>query len=465
MTAQPTHAPRNLGVFAITMINIIAVDSLRTLPFSAEYGFTLVFYYLIAGLCFFLPIALISAELATGWPSRGGTYVWVREAFGEHWAFLTIWMQWIFNLIWFPTILVFIVETGAYIFLPDWSLHRGFILSTVLLLFWGATLLNCYGMRISSAFSTLAAIMGTLTPMILIISLGSLWLWHGNTSHVDFSWHSFLPQNGHIHNIAFLTTILFGLLGIEMSAVHADEVIDPGKTYPKAIMISTTIIMASLVLSSLAIAVVVPHQELNVINALIQAFNQILARFDLTKLLPLIGLMIILSGLGNVAAWIIGPTKGILVAARDGSLPASLGRTNQHNAPVTILLIQGIIFTILCSIFVLMPTLESGYWVLTAMTAQMALGYYAIVFAAGIALRHKHPNTPRAFRIPGGDWGITLVGTTGILCCIGAIALGFFPPERLNIENIWLYESILILGIVVILLPPLLVFVKKQSRQ
>ena len=185
MIPATSTSSKSLGVFAITMINVIAVDSLRTLPFSAEYGLSLIFYYLVAALVFFIPIALISAELATGWPSRGGTYVWVREAFGEHWAFLTIWMQWIFNLIWFPTILVFIAETTAYIFFPEWSHNKAAILTTVIVLFWGATLLNCYGMKTSSAFSSLAAIVGTLAPMAFIIYRRH-WLSQGHTSQVDF---------------------------------------------------------------------------------------------------------------------------------------------------------------------------------------------------------------------------------------------------------------------------------------
>ena|SRR3990167_4254965 len=92
------------------MINIIAVDSLRSLPFSAEYGFSLVFYYIIAGLVFFLPIAFVAAELATGWPNRGGVYVWGRETFGERWSFVVIWLQWIYNVVWYPTIIIILAS-------------------------------------------------------------------------------------------------------------------------------------------------------------------------------------------------------------------------------------------------------------------------------------------------------------------------------------------------------------------
>jgi amino acid transporter len=79
-----------LSVFTLMMINVIAVDSLRTLPISAEYGSSLIFYYVVAAVCFFIPTALVTAELATGWPNTGGAYVWVTKAFGPKIGFTTL---------------------------------------------------------------------------------------------------------------------------------------------------------------------------------------------------------------------------------------------------------------------------------------------------------------------------------------------------------------------------------------
>src|SRR5258708_37865689 len=90
-----------LSLFSLVMINVIAVDSLRTLPISAAYGYSLIFYYVLAALAFFIPSTLVSAELATGWPTIGGVYIWVREAFGNRWGFLAIWLQWIYNVVWY----------------------------------------------------------------------------------------------------------------------------------------------------------------------------------------------------------------------------------------------------------------------------------------------------------------------------------------------------------------------------
>ena len=74
---------RMLSVSSLVMINIIAVDSLRTLPISATLGYTLVSYYALAALVFFIPVALVAAELATAYPNTGGIYIWIREAFGK----------------------------------------------------------------------------------------------------------------------------------------------------------------------------------------------------------------------------------------------------------------------------------------------------------------------------------------------------------------------------------------------
>ena len=61
-----------LGIFPLAMINVVAIIGLKNLPTLAEYGVALILYASIAALCFFIPSALVSAELATGWPKTGG---------------------------------------------------------------------------------------------------------------------------------------------------------------------------------------------------------------------------------------------------------------------------------------------------------------------------------------------------------------------------------------------------------
>jgi len=454
------HAPpkKVLGVFSIVMINVIAVDSLRSLPFSAEYGFSLVFFYCIALLTFFLPIALVSAELATGWPNKGGVYIWVREAFGDLWGFLIIWLQWVYNVVWYPTILSFIAGVIAYLINPHLAENKYYMLSLIVVIFWLSTLINLFGMRLSSWVSTVGALIGTLIPMIYIIILGIIWLAEGHPIQIHFTVAAFIPHIASVKNLAFLTAVLFGLVGMEMSAVHADEVKGPGRAYPRAIALSTIIIFLSLVFASLAIAIVVPQHKLNVVTGLVQAFQVFFDNYHLAWMSPVMTILIIIGGVSGVATWIIGPTKGLLVAVRDGSAPEIFSVTNKHDVPIFILLLQAIIFTILCSVFLLMPTVSSSYWVLTAMTAQLAMLVYVAMFVAAIYLRYKKPDVVRAYKIPVGNLGIWVIGLLGLLSSISVIVLGFFPPAQIQIGALARYETILIVGILTLSMPPLLIY-------
>ncbi len=451
-----------LRLFQIVMINIIAVDSLRSLPFSAEYGLTLVFYYVIAALCFFIPTGLVAAELATAWPNKGGIYVWVREAFGELPGFVIIWLQWVYNIVWYPSILSFIAATLAYLINPQLAESKLYMLLVIMSIFWCATIVNFYGMKASSLVSSLGALLGTLFPMLFIISLGFYWLIKGNPSQIDFHLTQLIPTFDHPRTLSFLTAVLFGLVGLEMSAVHADEVKQPDKVYPKAIAYSSMLILFSLIFSSLAIAMVVPNRDLNVVTGLVQAFEIFFAAYHMKWMGPVITILIILGGVGSVATWIIGPTKGLLVAAKDGSVPPVFGWVNNKGVPVTLLIFQAIIFTLLCTVFLLMPTVSSSYWVLTAMTAVLAMLVYIALFAAGIWLRYKAKDVARPYRVPCGQLGMGVVGMLGILTAITAIILSFIPPAQLPVGNVRIFEMILVIGTLLLLAPPIVIYLLRK---
>ncbi len=445
------------------MINVIAVDSIRSLPFSAVYGFSLLFFYLLAAVMFFIPSALVSAELGTGWPTTGGIYVWVREAFGKKWSFFTIWLSWVYNLFWYPTIMALIAGTFTYFFDPALADSKLYMCLTVILLFWFITIINCFGMRIASLFSTVGALLGTIFPMALIAFLGILWIWQDKPIQINLSAENFFPSSLNMNNIAFLTSVLFGLLGLEMAATHAQEVRDPEKNYPRALLVSSIIILGTMIFSSLAIALVIPNKELSLATGTMQAFAIFTSAFDLPWLLPLIAACIILGGLGGAGAWIIGPTKGLMVASRDGSLPAFLMQTNKYGAPVRLLMLQALIVTILCLFFILMPTVNSSFWLLSTITAQLALIVYIFLFASAIKLHHKKPDVTRSFKIPGGKWGIWITGGLGITSCVAVILCGFLPPAQIPIANLFSYELTLIGGMLLLSLLPFLILRKRSN--
>ncbi len=466
MDIQFSSPKKSLGFFQLVMINVIAVDSIRTLSFSAVYGFSLVFFYLLTALFFFIPTALVSAELGTGWPNRGGIYVWVREAFGKRFSLVVIWLNWIYNVIWYPTIIALIAGTITYFFNPDLASNKLYMCLSTLFLFWLATGVNCLGMRASSLLSTAGALIGTILPMLMIAFLGLMWIFQDKPAQIQINWDHFFPSGSQTDNIAFLTNVFFGLLGLEMAATHAAEMRNPKRDYPRSVFVAAIIILSTIVLGSLAIAIVVPNKDLSLATGVIQAFKIFADAYQIPWLLPLMAAFIILGGISAVGAWIIGPTKGLLVASQDGSLPKSLGRTNKKGVPTRILLIQAVVVSFLCLTFILMPTVNSSYWILSVLTAQLALIVYIALFASALKLHYHKSQVERSFRVPGKKWGIWTVCTLGAVSCFVVILLGFLPPAQVPFQNVALYEVMLIAGMVICCLIPLYLIKKiKDARR
>jgi len=447
-----------LGVFALAMINVVIIASLRALPLMAEEGFSLVFFFLAAAFIFLIPSALVSAELATGWPKTGGVYVWTKEAFGERYGFLAIWLQWIQNVIWYPIALSFIAATIAYVFNPTLANNKFFVLIVILTVYWAATFANFCGIKISGLISISCGLAGTILPAVLTIVLGIVWLVIGRTPQISFSSQSLFPDMSHVRNIVFLAGVLLTYAGMEVSAVHAQEVKDPQRNYPRAIFIATLIVLAMFILGSLSVAIVIPQKQISLVAGLMEAFTVFFATYNLKWAIPIIALLITLGAMGQVSSWIIGPSKGLLVAARDGNLPPLLQHVNSRGVPIHILIAQAIIVTLISLVFLFMPTVSSSYWILTALTIQLYLIMYILMFAAAIKLRYSKPDVNRAYRIPGKNFGMWFVAVIGISGALFAIIIGFFPPAQLPTGNLFFFEAFLGLGIIIMCAVPLLIY-------
>lgn len=454
---------KTLSVFTLVMINIIAIDSLRNLPSNAATGLQIIFYYLIAGVIFLLPCILITAELATNRPKTGGAYIWVRDAFGAQFGFMTIWIQWIYNVIWYPTILSFIAANIAYLINPALVNNAFYMVSMIIAMFSLSTMINCFGMRISGGLSNLSAIIGTIIPMLVIIVLGVLWITSGKPLAIQPTLNNFIPLHQGTGSIAFMVVILFSLMGFEMSAVHAGEVKNPKRDFPRALCISAGMVMFTMILASAAIAIVVPQHNLNIVSGLDQAFAMFLKAFHLMWLMPVVVLMMILGGFGGMSAWVVGPTKGLMIAAQDGCAPQLFGKANRFQAPAAMLIAQWVIVIGLCLIFLLFKSFNTWYWILSDLAAQLALIFYILVFAASIRLRYKTTPQIGSYRIPGGNTGIWFAGLIGIAACLMGIVVGLMPPASLHILHVGWYETILIGGFVSLSIVPLVIYKLSQK--
>ncbi|KTC87944.1 MULTISPECIES: APC family permease [Legionella] len=443
-----------LTIFSLTMITVGSVDSIRNLPATALFGSQLISFFIMGALFFLIPTALVSAELASGWPKQGGIYIWVKEAFGKQTGFLAIWLQWIENVIWYPTILSFVAGTIGYLINPSMASNPWFLWVVIISSFWGATLLNLRGMHSSAVFSNICALSGLLLPMALIIGLGAAWIVGGNPLQVQFDVQSISPHWQDRSLWVSLTAIMMSFCGIEIATVHANDVDNPQHAFPRALVYSVLIILSTLILGSLAIAIVLPQNEINLVAGIMQAFDAFFAKYHLVWFMPIVAIMLVLGGLGGVSNWIIAPTKGLLVAAEDGNLPEFFQRANRQGAPVVMLVTQAIIVTILSALFLFMPSVNGSYWLLTALAAQLYMLMYLLMFIAAIKLRLSAPDHPRAFQIPGGLYGMLFVAGVGIIGALTTLVVSFMPPEGINVGSVTRYEFTLVFGLILMCLPP-----------
>ncbi len=458
---------RTITVFTLAMINVAAIGSVKNWPVTAEYGFSSIFLFILAAIIFFIPISLVSAELATGWPKNGGVFAWVKEAFGHRTGFLAIWLLWIENAIWYPTILSFIAATVAYIIDPALASNTTFTLSLILICFWGATLANLLGMKISGWISTFGVVFGTFIPGGLIIILGLIWYLTGRPLEIDFTWDSLIPNMGSAEQMVFFTGVLLSLCGMEMSAIHAKDVKDPQKDYPKAILLSAALIIGMSILGVLAIASVIPQKQISLVAGSMQAFSYFVDAYNLKWLTPYIAFLIAAGAFGSLSTWVIGPTKGLLAAARDGDLPPYFRSVNKQGMPKRLLLVQAGFVSVLSLIFVFMPTVSAAFWILSAIVSQLYLVMYILLFAAAIKLRYKKPNVERPYKIPGGKLGIWLVSGIGTVSSVFAMIIGFFPPSQIETGSVVFYVLFLVLGVILACFAPsiILLFQKPSWKK
>lgn len=456
MKPTTTHQTRILGTFALSMISVSAIIALRNLPTLAKNGLSVVVILALAALLFFIPLALCCAELASGWPKNGGIYAWVKEAFGEKSGALAIWLEWMESVVWLPAVLSFIGAGIAYVIDPVLSHDRYFMLFTMLIVLWSGTLLNFLGTQTSGWISTFGIISGSIIPGIAIIFLGGYWLTTDQVSHIEITRSSLVPHFSSLSSFAYFTAIALGFAGIEVAAFYVQDTKEPKRTFPRATFISAFIIITIYTLGSLAVAVVIPKEEMQLSSGMMQAMSKFFTFLNMPWAITIFGFLSVIGGLALLNTWILGPSKGLLVSAMNGDLPKFARRTNKHGSPVAILLMQAIVGSALISMNLFIPTMNQFYWIFQTLAAQLILMMYLMVFMSVIKLRYTQPDVKRVYHVPGGTIGIWLIAGVGALFCVLAFFVGFVPPDEYQFIGQKTYAFILLTGIFLFCSPPFL---------
>lgn len=455
---------KKISLFSLAILIIASIDNIRNLPAAALFGSSLVVFFFLSAIAFLLPTALVSAELSAMFPDKGGVYYWINRAFGQKWAMAAIWLQWINTMVWYPTMLSFLAGTLAYLFDPTIVQSKTYLISVILTVFWGLTLVNLKGIRISALLNNIFALIGTIFPILFLIALGTLWFSLGKPLQISLAPADLIPNFSDASNWTALIAIMASFLGIELSGVHVNDIRNPQKNFPRAILIATTFIFVSLLFGSLSIAFVLPEQEINLVSGIMQVFTNFFQVFGLTKWIPLLTLLIVIGTTGTMINWLISPAKGLLHASEFGFLPPFFAKTNKHGVATRILLAQAIIVSLVCLVFLLVPSVNAFYWFLTALSTELYMMMYILMFGACIFLHHRYRDRPKTFKIPGKHAGMWLTTLLGLCGCIVTIVVSFFPPDNIQIGNPGRYVLMILIGNLVTISPLFLFYLYKRSK-
>ena len=320
------------------------------------------------------------------------------------------------------------------------------------------TLLNYLGIKTSGLFSTMGVIVGTILPGLFIILLGVSWLVQGHPIQTEISWNALIPSFSNVGNLVFLAGLFLAFAGLEVSASYAGDVEKPQKKIIRApSFLAQSLPSPFFMLGALAIAIVIPKEEINLVAGLMEAFKAFFHYYNLGRILHQIAELLIIGEIAEVNSWINGPVKGLHATSIHGNLPPFFQKLNKHSVPTRLLLFQAILMSLTSLIFLYLPQISSAFWMLTALSAQSYLIMYILMFIAAIKLRYSKPHVPRAYRVPLQKKGIWLFGSMGILSSCFAIALCFVPPTHLEVGNKTVYGILLAVGLIIMCAIPLII--------
>ncbi len=457
-----------LGVFTLAIMNVTAVVSLRGLASEAVYGLSSAFYYLFAAVVFLIPMALVAAELAAMFQDKqGGVFRWVGEAYGKKMGFLAIWLQWIQNAIWYPTVLTFGAVSLAFIGMNsahDMALasNRIYTLLVVLVIYWGATFISLKGMDWVGKVSKVGGLVGTIIPAGLLVVLAIVYLASGGVPQMDFH-GSFFPDLSNFNNLVLAASIFLFYAGMEMGGIHVKDVENPSKNYPKAVFIGSFITVLIFILGTFSLGIIIPSQEINLTQSLLVGFDRYFAYIHASWLGPIIAIALAFGVLAGVLTWVAGPSKGIYAVGKAGYLPPFFQKSNEKGVQKNILLIQGGLVTVLSLLFVVMPSVQSFYQILSQLTVLLYLIMYLLMFSAAIYLRYSMKDTARPFRIGSKGNGLMwFVGGLGFCGSLLAFVLSFIPPTQISVGSNAVWYTILFVGGIVVVAAPFIIYALRK---
>ena len=439
-------------------------------PTFATAGFSLVFFLLLGGFLWFLPVALCAAEMATvkGW-QEGGIFKWVSATLGERWGFAAIFFQWFQITVGFVTMIYFIL--GAFSYVVNWDALDNvpwikFV--GVLVVFWALTFSQLGGTKYTARISKVGFIGGILIPGLVLFGLAIGYLLTGGQIDLEINRSTAIPDFGQLSTLVVFVSFILAYMGVEASASHVNEMVNPKRDYPIAMLMLVVIAIVFDTIGGLSVAAVVPQQELSLSAGVVQTFAGLLGHFSpsLVWIAKVLAIMIAVGVMAEVSAWVVGPARGMYVTAQQGILPTSMRKVNKNDVPVNFVMVQGVIVTIWAAVL----TFGGGggnvsFFTAISLTVVIYLVGYLLFFVGYLVLVLKRKNLERAYNVPGGTVVKVAIAVIGFVVSLFALGISFVTPSNIPKAEDFEYQAILITSFVIVVLIPFIIYALHDKKK
>ena len=437
-----------MGFRDVLFFIITAGTNLQWVATAAAGGASAITVWFIGFFAMALPLGICVIALSSRHPEEGGLYVWAKVAFGDFAGFITGWCYWMSNLPYFPAVLYFAAGNALYAGGSRWTGYSAsapyFIGASLIGLAFG-TVVNVVGLEVGKWLSNVGAIARWLATALLLVVGVVAYVKFGSATH--FTAKALMPTS-HLKDIIFWSTIAFALTGLESASFLGDEIRDANRTVPRAILVSLPIIMVLYLAGTISVLVALPAEQITSMQGIMQAIQRAEARIGLYGLSPVAAILITITALGSVGAWLASVARIPFVAGIDHYLPESFGRVHEKwGTPWVALLSQALITGVFVFLGQAGTSVRGAYDALVSMTIIWYFIPFLYLFSAAIKLRGE-AKIP-GFRIPGGSAGVAVLGVAGLLTTLASIVLALFPAE--NDPHV-LFAVIKVVGLTVVMI-------------
>jgi amino acid transporter len=426
---MPPQLRRALGFRDLVLFYVVATFSMRWTATAAAAGASSLVLWLIAAAFLFVPLVFTVLELSSRYPDEGGLYVWSKRAFGPFAGFMTGWMYWVTNLPYFPGLTYYAAANVLYVSgTPSASLSANplyFIAVSVAGLGIAAGL-NVVGLNVGKWLNNVGAIGGWI-PFAFLLGFG-VYSWMKFGSATPMNVHTLTPGTG-VKDLVFLSTIAFAFGGVESGSTMGEEIVDPARTVPRAVIVAGALIAACYIGGTWCLLLALPKEQLTGLQGSMQAMQVMMTKAGVPWMVPIAAVLITLNILGGIGAWFASTARLPFVAGLDKYLPEAFGRLHpKWKTPHIALYVQAAFAFLFVLIGQAGTTVRGAYDAVVSMAVITYFIPFLYMFAA-LAVLQREPAGPGVIRIPGGAPVAKVLAGLGFLVTLVSIVLACIPAN------------------------------------